>query len=444
MKRVGYAKLGRNMPLDPKNWGVVGGDDEPPLLLKTLALTYPDVEWVLVGRNSGERPEDVGLPSNVTNPWTELRNVVSSKLRAARDTNEKIAVYDEHTLDLFRNVDGLVIWTGQHGTSNSPIPVVGAGWESVTKPQEAFINYASYIIRGINAYRQVDPVNREEVWLCPDPRNYVKCRDLKWPPRHPVLGQFVFNRTDKHERYTDTRTPEECGFGDVVERVDDGHVWLARHKYMYSQLEICGILPEHVNAEFSDDFHNRRRFGLFINEARAYVKHNRRDAFMDYVLPLNPDFVHGKWGKESQEMITALGGPTIEPAPADEYYDKLRSVKCTFTTPSSGSGWATTKIWQAFATGTVCFIHPEYDTQGHVVPTTAQCENPEAPPIDPMERNLAAWLRVESPEQLHKRVEVVSSSYETWLWLVRAQRMLYDRACSERRIIRLIAERLGI
>jgi hypothetical protein len=439
MKRVGYAKLGRNMPLDPKNWGVVGGDDEPPLLLKTLALTYPDVEWVLVGRNSGEKPEDVGLPSNVTNPWTNLREVVSSKLRAARDTNEKIAVYDEYTLDLFRSVDGLVIWTGQHGTSNSPIPTVGAGWESVTKPQEAFINYASYVIRGINAFRQVDPVHREEVWVCPDPRNYVKCRDLKWPPRHPVLGQFVFDRTDKHERYSDTRTPEECGFADVVERVDDGHVWLARHRYIYSQLEICGILPEHVNAEFSDNFHERARFGLFINEARAYVKNNRRDAFVDYVLPLNPDFVHGKWGKESQEMITALGGPTIEPAPADVYYDKLRSVKCTLTTPSSGSGWATTKPWQAFATGTVCFFHPEYDTQGHIIPTLDQLEASE-----PMERNLAAWLRVENPEQLHKRVETIASSYETWLWLVRAQRVLYDKACQERRIIKLIAERLGI
>jgi hypothetical protein len=143
-------------------------------------------------------------------------------------------------------------------------------------------------------------------------------------------------------------------------------------------------------------------------------------------------------------MITALGGPTIEPAPADVYYDKLRSVKCTLTTPSSGSGWATTKPWQAFATGTVCFFHPEYDTQGHIIPTLDQCTNPEAPPIDSMERNLAAWLRVENPEQLHKRVETIASSYETWLWLVRAQRVLYDKACQERRIIKLIAERLGI
>ena len=444
MKRVGYSKLGRNMPLDPKNWGVVGGDDEPPLLLKTLALTYPDVEWVLVGRNSGEKPEDVGLPSNVTNPWTELREVVSSKLRAARDTNEKIAVYDEHTLDLFRSIDGLVVWTGQHGTSNSPIPTVGNGWDEVTKPQEAFINYASYIIRGINAFRQVDPLNREEVWLCPDPRNYVKCRDLKWPPRHPVLGQYVFDRTDKHERYTDTGTPEEYGFSDVVERVDDGHVWLARHRYVYSQLEICGILPEHVNAWFSDDFHGRQRFGLFINEARAYVKHNRRDAFVDYVLPLKPDFVHGKWGKESQEMITALGGPTIEPAPAEVYYDKLRSVKCTLTTPSSGSGWATTKPWQAFAVGTICFFHPEYDTQGHIIPTLDQLAADGAGHLEGDLAELARWLRVDNPEQLHHRVQHLDDHPEAWLWLAQAQRRVYDQACSERRIIKMIAERLGI
>lgn len=440
--RVGYAKLGRNMPLDPKNWGVVGGDDEPPLLLKTLAETYPNVEWVLVGRNSGEKPVDVGLPSNVTNPWTELRDVITSELRAARSTNEKIAVYDRHTLDLFRNVDGLVIWTGQHGTSNSPIPVVGCeDWSTVTKPQEAFINYASYVIRGINAFREADPINREEVWLCPDPRNYVKCRDLKWPPRHPVLGQYEFSRTDKHERYTDPRTPAELHFDDVVERVDDGHVWLARHRYVYSRLEICGVLPEHVNAWFADNFDERGRFGLFINEARAYVTLNRLNALTDYVLPLQPDFVHGKWSDKSQEQITALGGPTITPAPAEVYYDKLRSVKCTFTTPSSGSHWATTKPWQAFATGTICFFHPDYDAQGHIIPTLEEARTRE--PGD-LAGALAGWLRVETPEQLHKRVQIVSSNYETWLWLARAQRVLYDEACSERRIIKMIGDRLKI
>jgi hypothetical protein len=432
------------MPLDPSAWGVVGGDDEPPLLLKTLALAHPEVEWVIIGRNSGEKPMDVGLPSNVTNPWVDILPNLKADLRQAKSTLEKIAIYDQYTLDLFRNVDELVIWTGQHGTSNSPIPKVGAGWDDVTQPQEAFVNYASYAVRGINAFRQIDPLSREEIWLCPDPRNYLKCRDLKWPPLHPVLGQFDFTRTDKHERYTDTRSPEECGFSDAVTKVD-GNVWTAHHEYIYSQLEICGILPEHVNAEFSGDFYGRRQFGLFINEARSYVKHNRLDALTQFVLPLQPDFIHGKWTPASQETITTLGGPVIQPAPAEAYYDLLRSVKCTFTTPSSGSGWATTKPWQSFATGTICFFHPEYDTQGHIIPTKDQVEAWESSVgIDDERIHLAKWLRVDSPDELRKKVDAVSSSPDTWAWLATTQRRLYDKACNERRIIKLIEERLRL
>lgn len=427
------------MPLSPASWGVVGGDDEPPLLLKTLAARYPQHEFVIVGRNSGESPGDVGLPSNVTNPWSSLLSELKVRLKDVKGVDKKIAVYDDLLMPLFTDLDGLIVWTGQHGTSNSPIPVVGSGWEKVTQPQEAFVNYASYVIRGINAWRAGNPLEREEVWLCPDPRNYLKCRDLLYPPRHPVLGQFNFTKKEKHERYGDRRDPSDVGFEAEWE---GDHVWVAEHRYKYSQLEVCGIWPEHIDARYADNFEERDHFGLFINEARSYVKHNRLAAMREYVLPLKPVFVHGKWCEGSLATIKDLGGPSIEPAPAEVYYDKLRSVKCTLTTPSSGSGWATTKPWQAFATGTVCFFHPEYDTQGHIIPTIEQAKSWAFKDLNLP--HLALWLRVTSPEDLQKKVAAVSSSRETWEWLTQAQRALYDKASKDRRIIHHIAERLHI
>jgi hypothetical protein len=421
------------MPLDPNNFGTVGGDDEPPLTLKTLARRNPDVEFYILGRNSGEDPATVGMPPNVINPWTAWRDIVRDRTKGA-DHATIIAVHDELTLDWFRSMDHLIVWTGQHGTSNTPIPVVGAGWEKVTNPQDSFVRYASYIVRGINAFRQEDPLTREEIWLCPDPRNYIKARDLKWPLRHPVLGQYDFTRKDKQERYTDTRTPAECGF--EAEQLDP-HVWRSAQRYVYSRLEICGITPEHVPTEMGP-FEGRQHFGLFINEARAYVKHNRFDAMRDWVLPQQPAFIHGKWPAERQAEL----GVSIEPAPSEVYYDRLRSVAATFTTPSSGSGWATTKPWQAFGTGTVCFFHPQYDTQGHIIPTLAQVRKGEV--IDDELASLAMWLRVEDPEQLSKRIAAVSTSRDTWEWLAGAQRRLYDAASEELRYAQLIEQRMGI
>ena len=446
--RIGYCKLGRSMPLSQAKWGVVGGDDEPPLLLKTLAQSMPEHEFVLVGRNSGEDPSSLGFPPNVTNGWAAIRDDIKrdfDRMDAPSDLSYDavqhiLDVFNLHMIPQFQSLDGLIVWTGQHGTSNSPIPKLGNTWDGeLTTPQKAFVLYASCIIRGINAWRDVDPINHDEIWLCPDPRNYVKCRDLKWPIRKPVLAQFDFTRADKHERYGDPRTPAEVN---CDARVLDAHRWYAPQRYEYSQLEICGVLPEHVPAWFGDNYHERDRFGIFINEARAYVARNRLDALRDYVLPLKPDFVHGKWSDTSLKTLRELGYD-VQPAPSDVYYDKLRSVKSTFTTPSSGSGWATTKPWQAFATGTVCFFHPAYDTQGHIIPTLDQLrDNPDA--YDPDVVSLARWLRVRNPRQLEQRVEAVAENEPTWRWLARAQRDLYNQACGNPLIVQKIKERLGV
>src|SRR5690606_24452107 len=141
---------------------------------------------------------------------------------------------------------------------------------------------------------------------------------------------------------------------------------------------------------------------------------SRFTAMRDWVLPLEPDWVHGTWSKESQEKL----GRTIEPAPWEAYYPQLHSVRCTFTTPSSGSGWATTKPWEAFAAGTVCFFHPVYDDQYNILA--------EAPDY------LYAWLRVSTPEELKVRVDHLNSRAggSDWQALVASQRAHFDRAMS--------------
>jgi len=440
--RIGYAKIGRSIPLRRERWGFVGGDDEPMLVLQTLARRHPEHEFVIVGKCSDDVPTEAdGYPPNVTNAWNDVRDEIratSAGCPSPLSMDNKVRItqrYREITGEMFQGLDQMILWTGQHGTSNNPIPKVGSGWDDITSPQDAFVYYGSYLVSGINMWRAANPIDREEVWLCPDARNYIKARDLKWPLRHPVLGQFEYTRSEKNERWGDTRSPEECGFN---AKWEGDHVWVAKQHYAYSRLEICGITPEHMNTEFGP-WEGRRRFGLFINEARGYVKHNRLDAMRDWVLPLEPDFVHGQWPKASQEKL----GRTVTPAPFDQYYDLLRSVACSFTTPTSGTGWATTKPWQSFATGTVIFFHPQYDTQGNVIPTLKQIQEGKVD-HDPDLKQLATWLRPSTPEELRVRVDAVSSSRETWEWLAGQQRAMYDRACTEMNYLHMIERRTGL
>jgi hypothetical protein len=447
--RIGYGKLGRTLGLTPESWGVVGGDDEAPLLLKTIAERWPEHTFVLLGRNSGEVPQDIGLPPNVENPFIELRD----EIRAASAGNTTPMTLEQlyrtapalikAWLPTFDTLDGVIMWLGQHGTSNYPLTFVdGSG--RVSKPQDSSVYYACPMIGGMNRWTSQDPHNRSVTWLLADPRNYIKCRDLAWPPRQ-VLAQFDYVKKGKHWRYRETGSPEDYGFkGGWEKNNPTTNIWHVEHNYTYSALELCGIFPEHIPGQFSDNWGSRRHFGLFVNETRTYVARNRLNAMCEYVMPLNPVFVHGKWTPKSRAQINEKFGYDIEPLPLtqmNDYYDLLRSVKSTFTMPSSGEGWATVKPWQSFATGTACFFHPSYDTQGHIIPTVKQVKAGGVP--DDLAQ-LARWLRVESPQQLAKRVDALNHDRDAWSWLVGVQRKLYDQACEERLILRHIGRQAGL
>lgn len=424
MARIGYMKIGRTIHLDPAKWGFVGGDDEPPLVLRTLAERNPQDEFILVGLNSGwDRVADT-LPRNITNPWLRMTDIRAA-IASANTSDEVVAAFRDSALhQLFWGLDALIVWAGQSGTSNTAIPKVGSTWESgnLVTPLQSQIRQSAYATLGINAFRERDPLKYEEIWLNPDPRNVPKMRDLKWPQRHPILTQYNFIETRKFERYADARSPEACGFEQTQWEGD--HLWVSSQEHRYSRLEICGVTPEHIGIQPHVGWHIRSRFGLFINEARSYVTHARRPIVKDWVLPLEPDFIHGKWGDGHAEEL----GREITPAPWDRYYPLLRSVKSTLTTPSSGSGWATTKPWQAFATKTVCFFHPRYDTQNNIL------------------RDLPwftrHYLRVETPEELAARVDAVNNDQELWEKLTNDQFVLYQRACEELEYATLIEERI--
>lgn len=442
--RVGYGKIGRSMPLTLDDCGMLGGDVEMAAVVKTLAERNPEHTFVLVGRNDGSRPSDVELPSNVENPWTEWGPQLLDMKRAAGvasisnmtlEQHFKVkAIYDELTLPFISGLDGIVLWAGQHGTTNSPIPSV-RNPGTLTKPHDWSEHYCAFLLHAINKWRDVNPFNREEIWLNADPRNYLKMRDLKWPLQHPVLAQRNYTHNIKHERYGNTeiinRHWRELGVTEELRPGELSGLWHSKVNVVYSRLEINGLVPGSPFGDlisFNDEWEGRGRFGLFINEARRYVSEakSRLAAVRDWVLPMEPDWIHGTWSADSQQKL----GRAIAPAPWEDYYPRLHSVRCTLTTPSSGSGWATTKPWEAFAAGTVCFFHPLYDDQNNILS--------DAP------AELREWLRVTTPSELRARVDHLNShaGHHDWFWLINAQREHFDKSIAELTYAQMIENRL--
>jgi REP element-mobilizing transposase RayT len=442
--RIGYGKIGRSMPLSIENCGTLGGDVEMASVVLTLAQRNPEHTFVLIGRNDGSRPSDVGLPSNVENPWVEWGPQLLDMKRARQlapvnnmTIEQHIAMrdlYNELTLEAIIDLDGIVLWSGQHGTTNSPIPSI-KDRSKLTKPHDWSEHYCSFLLHGVNAWRGADPQHREEVWLNSDPRNYLKMRDLKWPLRHPVLSQRTYTHNIKHERYGDTEiVGKDWRTLGVTEHLEPGAlsgIWRSQVHNVYSRLEINGLVPGSPFGNlisYNDVWDDRDRFGLFTNEARKYVAEakSRLTALCTWVLPLEPDWIHGTWSIESQESIKR----SIKPAAWERYYPLLHSVHSTFAMPSYGNKWATTKAWEAFAAGTVCFMHPEYDDQNNIL--SDACEE------------LRKWLRVDTVDELNTRVNHLhsQSGKSDWEWLVGAQRAHYDKAMSELTYMKMIEDRL--
>jgi hypothetical protein len=429
---------------------------EPPRLLHDLASRNPQHTFAIIS-TCRDDPQACGFPPNVVNTWTPERLAwYSSQVKPFQEIMRQVSKTDMAMLDAIRGIEGVidtmllplaekmegaVIWSGQHGTANSVLPSVTdrSGIPGFTRPYDSFTFYGGGIFRLINAWRDLDPKRNEEVWLIADARNHLKARDQKWPLRHPVLGQFNFTRDLHHERFGDKSNPAEFfGYGDREETASwkTDHTWKSRISYVYSGLEACGVMPEHVGHWYTDDnFNQRAHFGLFINEAGGHVgqgadqkanehKLGRATITRDWVLPIQPAFIHGKWTKASMEALSI----DVTSVPFDQYFPTLRTVKCTFTTPSSYSGWATTKAWEAFAVGTVCFRHPEYDTQDHI--------------YGRLPDEVRGWLSPKTPEDLKARVEFLNGSEVTWKWLVQAQYDLYLDVVLNRPWLQKIEERL--
>lgn len=427
------------MPLSLDKCGNLGGDVEMIPIIKELALRHPEDEFILIGRNDGSVPSEVGLPANITNPWVEWGPIIRERRRETGlnkpnlSVDEHLAIqrmFDEVTLPTILGLDAIVLWAGQHGTTNMPIPSIKDS-TVLTKPHDWCAHYCAFLLRGVNLWRDVDPVRREEIWLNSDARNRLKLRDLKWPLRHSVLCQYTFSHPLKFHRYGDY-DPDDMPiqFMHQEYREEAGGIFYAPVNNVYARLEINGLLPGTPFGDlisFNDRWAGRGKLGLFINETRKYVRADisRVRVMQEWVLPLEPNWAHGTWSKDSQDEL----GLEIKPAPWSDYYPRLHSVRSTFTTPASGTGWATAKPWEAFAAGTACFFHPSYDTQDNVLGDIEDSE-------------VRRFLRVDSPETLKQRVELLNTREDVWRWIITTQRRHFENAIAEKRPIKMIENRI--
>lgn len=355
--KIAYGKLGRSIPLHLGHASSVGGDAE---VVRLLDMLRGEHEVHLIGRNRADRDLE-----NVVNYWRP-GGPFDDIPPASRHRNEAFDRYDLHLEAVWQDMprfDAVVLWLGQHGSSLHPVPAVQAGKiGTFTNPMVSDLNYAYPIIKFVNQ------LNVRPIWLCPDPRNMVKFRDLWNPKQRSILAQY---NTHKANTFYDER---------------DGTLRNGATRYMYAGIELLAV-PQEIDALYTD----RGTFGVLVNEGYSNLGGRGRCALIKHWLKDLDYEIHGHWCVESQREL----GRTITPVPLRDVLKTLGRWHATMTFPATNSGWATAKPWECFSVGTICFAHPKYDDQDHIYSRAF------------MPDELRTFLRVSSPLALKERLNAI-------------------------------------
>jgi len=469
-KRIGFATLGRSMQFSADKYGPQG-DAEAPQLLERLARRNPDVEWYIIGKSNGIRQ----WPSNVQDAWPmgiskaswtytngDYRCSYCKAVDNVGDCCEKARMVhdvEDYIVDRTRRLDGMVVRVGQHGCVHARIPVAGGSWANEAEfatPYAWARNYGDYIIRGLNALGDATDGKAPVSWLVPDPRNYLKARDIKWPTNmDDILAQHTFTHPGKHERYHDKRSPDSLGYESFNKSIRNDEVWYSDHKYRNAGLEVL-IVPDDWASWGQRGFEERAPVGVASTASWTPVRKMRRSAILhDWLLSTRPETpVFGRWDKRSVEEA----GANIQTNTVDQFPDLLGSWRSTVSLPpasttTTGGEWCVAKPYQCFAARVACFMIPPSDAVGWQIPSRAPHEASHKVADDlwsvrddwtENDLALARWLRVSSPKELTQRIDIVASSPETWAWIAYSQRSILARRWEEAHVETAIEKQLGL
>lgn len=345
--RIAFAKIGKSLKFVSK-YSPIGGDNEGPQLLRLLANNNPNMTFIIVGRSDFYK-----VSSAERAKLFPYDNVIDAweNARGAADQNHLVNYFKQHG-----QPDAFVAMPGQIGT----VTIQGMIEQVKDRSLIASVidmtkNYTSPITFWWNQNPQIKVIE-----IINDPRyDLAQSRDIINDP-DVSLSQYTYSyKKDTIISYKDqTRVPR---------MINPKYAGMERI-FLYDRPEpVVSVKDRNTN------------FMVVLNQGNP----SRYPFLKEWVLDQIDDVeVYGQWDDVYMKDSRFKGSMQLE-----DLQKKLQNVRATFIIPIA-KGWCTSKYVEMIYAGVIPFFHPTYDEQLN---------------LGPLE-----FLRVKSPEQLMKRLELIA------------------------------------
>ena len=358
MKNIGFGKLGKSVKFLRNKYSPIGGDNEASCTLRALANRNPDKTFWIVGRT------DYGYLNDAEKhdifPYDNVRDVWGGRSIGPEHYNES---YFNHVVNYFKDngvvLDYTVLMVGQIGSVTIPNKILKVN-DPDAGPCASVLDMTKGYTTGITTW--LNESKPKYIEIVNDPRYVMnQARDIFHLPEKS-LGQYdyeyISNKINSYEDQTRTPTPV---------------------KSVYAGMETAFCID--YDHGVSANTNRNTNFMMVLNEGKP----SRYKMLKEWILDHNNDVdIYGKWADDIVENDSRFKG-TLK---IDAVQQKLQDVKFTFIIPIK-KGWVTSKYIEMIHAGVIPFLHPTYDEQRHTA--------------------IPDFLRVDTPQQLAERIEILSN-----------------------------------
>lgn len=324
-KHIGFCKIGKSIKF-ASPYSPIGGDNEAPQLIISLANNNPDITFHIIGRSDFAKlsePQRVKLFK-----YDNVVNAFEGKTGKA-DPDDINNYLKNNGIKL----DAAIMMIGQIGTVTIPNRI-----RKIKDPENGYAsiidmtaNYTTPITNWWNDNQDIPVIE-----IINDPRYTLKVsRDIIGFPK-ASLSQHTYSYVKNSiKSYEDqTRVPTDV-------------------PVKYAEMEkifLTGKTVEPINVE-----KRTVPFMIVLNEGTP----SRYNMLNEWVLSGVEDVeIYGKWEHENTLSDTRFKGAIK----LDEVQEKLKSVRSSFIIPIA-PGWSTSKYVELIYAGVVPILHPSYDSQ---------------------------------------------------------------------------------